>query len=174
MRYPPGQDRTWVPPSQVRMAYPQPEQDWGTPWPGQDGVLPPPPPRTERQSEHLLRGARYASCIHAGGLSCLKSRCYFWFPYHNHTVRQTRNVKSKDKTDIALNGPMHTLAKDEQTVTALASGLCPIVPLKVFILYMPYTSISVHLRQPCSPIWGWCQSSALQSCAAVIFNNKPT
>ena len=41
-------------------------QDWGTPWPGQDGV---PPlarsgwgtPRIEQQSEHLLHGGRSAS-----------------------------------------------------------------------------------------------------------------
>ena len=38
------------------------------------GVTPPPPPKkTEKQSEYLLHGGRYASCVHAGGLSCLKS-----------------------------------------------------------------------------------------------------
>ena len=38
------------------------------------GVPPPPPPNqeTEQQSKHLLRGGRYASWIHAGGLSWLK------------------------------------------------------------------------------------------------------
>ena len=44
----------------------------GTPWvrvgtPSQGGY---PPARTDQHSEHLLRGRRYASCIHAGGLSC--------------------------------------------------------------------------------------------------------
>ena len=38
------------------MGYP-PSQNWGT------------PPRTEQQSEYLLRSGRYASCVHAG-LSC--------------------------------------------------------------------------------------------------------
>ena len=53
------------------MGYP-PDLGWGTP-PGWgthltwDGV----PPQTEQHSEHLLRGGRYASCVHAGGLSCL-------------------------------------------------------------------------------------------------------
>ena len=43
---------------------------WGTPLPWLDGDLgwgTPPPPQ---HSEHLLRGRRNASCIHAGWLSC--------------------------------------------------------------------------------------------------------
>ena len=61
----------------------------GTPRPGQDGGYPaggvrrsgtsPPPTRCGRgggtqlgqQKEYLLHGWRYASCVHAGGLSCL-------------------------------------------------------------------------------------------------------
>ena len=36
-----------------------------------DGVpLPLPRPRTGQQSEHSMRDGRYASCVHAGGLSC--------------------------------------------------------------------------------------------------------
>ena len=31
----------------------------------------PSPHSTEQYSEHLLRGGRYASCVHAGGLSCV-------------------------------------------------------------------------------------------------------
>ena len=80
--YPPGQDRTGVPPplSQVRMGYPLPPASSGC------GIPPPPSqvrmgyppartgipssPGTEQQSGHLLRGGRYASCVHAGGLSC--------------------------------------------------------------------------------------------------------
>ena len=45
---------------------------WCTPCSGLDGV---PPPR--QQSEHLLRGGRCASCVHAGGLSC-SSRLHTW------------------------------------------------------------------------------------------------
>ena len=30
----------------------------------------PPSPPNHQHSEHLLRGERYASCVHAGGLSC--------------------------------------------------------------------------------------------------------
>ena len=77
-------------PSQVWMGVPHRrsgEQD--TPHQGLDGVPPPvqdwmgylPPlwdwmeyPRlgqeTDHHSEHLLHGRRYASCVHAGGLSC--------------------------------------------------------------------------------------------------------
>ena len=60
--------------------YPPATLGWGTP-PTWDGVHPPhqdltrvPPwmgyPKTEQHSGHLLRGGQYASCIHAGGLSC--------------------------------------------------------------------------------------------------------
>ena len=57
-----------------------PSQDWmglPPPQPGLDGVTPPPLCwETEQHSEHLLRGGRYASCVHAGRLSCLKSVWY--------------------------------------------------------------------------------------------------
>ena len=50
--------RTGVPPyGQVRMGYPPL-------WPGKDRV--PTLPGIEQQSEHLLRGGQYASCIHTG------------------------------------------------------------------------------------------------------------
>ena len=39
------------------------------PTPGLDGVPHPHPHWTEQHSEHLLLGGRYASCVHAGGLS---------------------------------------------------------------------------------------------------------
>ena len=63
MGYPP-------PPSQVRTGC-TPGQS--IPPPQDDGVLPPPPPPTQlgQQKEYLLRGRQYASCVHAGGLSCL-------------------------------------------------------------------------------------------------------
>ena len=83
-RLPPSQDRTGVPPPPARtgQGYPPPGQDrtgvylgqdrtWVNPLPG-TGV-PPPPPETKQHSEHLLRNGRYASCVHAGGLSCLRS-----------------------------------------------------------------------------------------------------
>ena len=58
---------------------------WGTPYPrldgvppprldgvplcpGLDGIPPPPHQETDQHNEHLLRGGRYASCVHAGGL----------------------------------------------------------------------------------------------------------
>ena len=57
----PGFDGGWYP-SQAWMV----GGTCGTPWPGLDGV----PPPHHKHSEHLLRGGRYASCVHAGGLSC--------------------------------------------------------------------------------------------------------
>ena len=56
-----------------------PTLGWGVPQPGLDsggGYLGYPlTHQTEQHSEHLLRGGRYASCVHAGGLSC--SSFYF-------------------------------------------------------------------------------------------------
>ena len=50
---------------------------FGIPPPIQDcmGKPPPPPPcqETDQHSQHLLRGRQCASCVHAGGLSCLIS-----------------------------------------------------------------------------------------------------
>ena len=59
---PPDQDRTEVP-GQDRTEVPPPP-------PRRIGLGHPPPPKTEQQSEYLLRGGQYASCGHAGGLSC--------------------------------------------------------------------------------------------------------
>ena len=83
-----------VPQSQARInpsprwAYPktevpfQPGQDCGIhpphdkapppPQPGQDRYPPLDWDRTEQQDKYLLRGLRYASCVHAGGLFCLQ------------------------------------------------------------------------------------------------------
>ena len=71
-----------------------PDLRWGTPQTQtQDGVSPyldlgwatplprpemgyPAPPYTEQHSEHLLRGGRCASCVHAGGLSCFNEQTH--------------------------------------------------------------------------------------------------
>ena len=45
----------------------RPGEDGGTPGPG---LRNPPPFRKGQQSEYLLHGGGYASCVHAGGLSC--------------------------------------------------------------------------------------------------------
>ena len=63
---PPTPPQTWdrVPP-RPGMGYPRPpDLEWGTP--PRPGTLYPP-----QHSEHLLRGGRYVSCVHAGGLSCI-------------------------------------------------------------------------------------------------------
>ena len=74
-RVPPSQVRMgrgtlyWGPPHQG-MGYPPTRdgvhsQGWDTPQPGMGY-----PPGIGQQREYLLRGGRYASCVHAGGLSC--------------------------------------------------------------------------------------------------------
>ena len=49
------------------------DQGWRTPPPPRTEWVTPPTPNqeTEQHSEHLLRGGRYASCVHTGGLCCL-------------------------------------------------------------------------------------------------------
>ena len=53
----------------VPQSWPEGSEDWSTPSQDRTGV-PPPPPRTEQQSKYLLCSGWYASCGHAGGLSC--------------------------------------------------------------------------------------------------------
>ena len=97
----PGQDgggvpQDRVPPGHVRMGgtlgWGTPCQGWGTPWPGQNRSegypkmeYPPPPPTRNgvpphpgigKQKDYFLRGGRYASCVHAGGLSCSEKISY--------------------------------------------------------------------------------------------------
>ena len=64
-------------PSKIRtgdtLGYPTPHPglDGDTPLLKLDGgTAPPPRQETDQHSEDLLRGGQYASCIHAGGLSC--------------------------------------------------------------------------------------------------------
>ena len=57
------------PPVKTGSGYPPSRTRWGTPHPGPHA--PPPGQETDQHSEHLLRGGWYASCVHAGGLSCL-------------------------------------------------------------------------------------------------------
>ena len=83
-----GRGRAGVPPIQIRSqvggwGYPHPGQipGWGTGWGGigyppiqvrsQDGGGGGRGPLPEQHSVYLLRGGRYASCVHAGGLSCI-------------------------------------------------------------------------------------------------------
>ena len=55
----------WVPPPpRPGTGYPPPDLGLGTPLDLGWGTPPP------QHSEHLIRGGRYASCVHAGGLSC--------------------------------------------------------------------------------------------------------
>ena len=84
-----GVPKDGVPLSRSGWGYPRmeyaPVPGWGTPQPGEDGgtrgcSTPHPrmryPPgwgtlRLGQQREYLLCRGRYASCVHAGGLSCL-------------------------------------------------------------------------------------------------------
>ena len=104
----------WVPPSPAKPG-------WGI-LPGQDrtGVTPPPPPPIEQQSEHFLRGERYAACVHAGGLSCwwesskggsaksgviLKS--IYWFP-NWPKANKIEILISEDHTKMGGHLKLHT------------------------------------------------------------------
>ena len=68
-------------PRHYSIEYPPGRTEWGTPrpLPGQHRVPPGrtgwdiPHPETEQQSKYLLRCGRFASCVHAGRLSCFTS-----------------------------------------------------------------------------------------------------
>ena len=64
---PSGLDGGTPPPVRTGWGYPPPPSELD------EGIPPPTHPcqETEQQSQYLLRGGRYASCVHAGGLSCL-------------------------------------------------------------------------------------------------------
>ena len=47
-----------------------PDLGWGPPGPGMGYPSRPGMGYPPQHSEHLIRGGRYASCVHAGGLSC--------------------------------------------------------------------------------------------------------
>ena len=61
---PPIQDWMGTSLSRPGMGYPLSRTGWSNPASHQE---------TEQHSEHLLCGGRYASCIHAGDLSCLRN-----------------------------------------------------------------------------------------------------
>ena len=64
-----GTPKTWdgVPPQDLEWGTPQ---TWDLVPPLDLGLGTPPRPGTGYPPEHLIRGGRYASCVHAGGLSC--------------------------------------------------------------------------------------------------------
>ena len=73
---------------------------WGTPSPGLDGVPPSPHcQETEQHSEHLLRGRRFTSCIHAEGLSCL----LFLFLVLNNNCQLMFNTRYPVTSDKMTN-----------------------------------------------------------------------
>ena len=67
MGYPPPIRTGWGPPSWDWVGYPPIKTGWGTPQLRLDGGTP--LPSGDRGTEQL-RGGWYASCVHAGGLSC--------------------------------------------------------------------------------------------------------
>ena len=71
--------------SDVGGVYPR----WGTP-----------SPHTGQQMEYLIRGGRYASCVHAGGLSCVGSIIIgsVFIGLNNFTLR--RPVAQKDADNM--------------------------------------------------------------------------
>ena len=52
----------------------------------------PPCQETDQHSKHLLCGGRYASCVHAGGLSCSKLFCGQLFNNYRLRTKYEGNV----------------------------------------------------------------------------------
>ena len=73
---------------------------WGTPPPTMTGWCTPPP---HQHSEHLLRDGRYASCVHAGRLSCVND---FYF----HDERRTE-LELKIRRRVALEEKAHRIVE---------------------------------------------------------------
>ena len=90
----------------------------GVPW---SGVAYPPPPSSDRvpprgigqQMEYLIRGRRYASCVHAWGLSCLSTIFQFSFrecdiqcsypslwTWHNILHRRRHYIRHKSRCTV--------------------------------------------------------------------------
>ena len=63
---------------------------WGTPLPGMGY----PPPGQDCRWEYLIRGGRYASCVHAGGLSCSDTCFRRWI--HNSPQNFSKQLKIKN------------------------------------------------------------------------------
>ena len=77
VRYPPGGvPGSGTPPGGSRVRYPPGGVPGsGTPW-GYPGQVPPRGgTQVGQQKEYSLHGGRYASCVHAGGLSCCADFC---------------------------------------------------------------------------------------------------
>ena len=83
--------------SQPGMGYPHSgvplprPQRWGNPPPGGIG----------QQMEYLIRGGRYASCVHAGGFSCLElisDLCVIW-----HEKCEILNTKKTHEINVSLS-----------------------------------------------------------------------
>ena len=72
--------------------YPDPPPPGGVP-----GQVPPPP--QPGQKEYSLHGGRYASCVHAGGLSCylLCCKCDIHYVLHFLVLSTINSVLSKEK-----------------------------------------------------------------------------
>ena len=78
----------WEVPHPRSLSYLAPSAGWvhPPPLPGQDGVG---YPKLEQHGVYLLRGGRYASCVHAGGLSCSLLGCKICIPFkckYKHTL----------------------------------------------------------------------------------------
>ena len=69
----PGPDRVVTRPGPDG-GYPSQVQTGGTPAKSQGGMGY--PPGIGLRMEYLIRGGWYASCVHAGGLSCCLIRCF--------------------------------------------------------------------------------------------------
>ena len=62
--------------------------------------MPPPSPFcTEQHSEHLLRGGRCASCVHAGGLPCNVILIYFFQVRISHREQVQLEIDLDDIMD---------------------------------------------------------------------------
>ena len=83
-----------VPPPSGLDGVPPPCQDWMTVWEC------PPSQETEQQSELLLHGRRYASCVHTEELSCYILFCFVKYAKEASVVVYFVGIKSWDNNHV--------------------------------------------------------------------------
>ena len=126
-RPPPIETRWWYSPHWDWMGYPPPPS-----WTGSGN--PPPPTETEQQSEYLLHGGRYASCVHAGGLSSLNLILILGY-HHMGTTRYFQHSLNLRSSKSILTCHKHSKVCFHIALTVIARrwflSLCTTRPIKL-------------------------------------------
>ena len=129
-------------PGPFGMGYPLARSGWGNP----------PPPRTEQQSEHLLRGGRYASWVHAGRLSCFVADYVFFIKYHSNIEEVSKSQCVHGDVQAALKETSVRDILTYQDVHILPCDIVMILP-RLFIVRYNHVYLNINMKQFCTKCW---------------------